>query len=602
VSESWQILVYESQRLVYSMECPAPVELGRQGEGDDRPYSGRRVADCWRLVLAPVAEEGTSRKHVRAEPLPDGRVRLINKSKKLPVRFLDGSELPQTCSRDLALPVALHLGQRVVRIEAPGPGTELRTLPEATRAPGAGRGTRSLGTVVGPAMSGEEMLRWVEAAMDVLQSAANSLNFFKQAADALVTLVGLDTGLVVLRERDQWQERARTTAAHVPDPDRDREPSRQVLVTLLDKKRTIWQVPVVTADSLHRVSALVAAPILNPRGEVIGALYGDRVQQEEGGTMARGPISQMEAMLVELLATGVAAGLARWEQEQAALQSQTKLLQKERELGIARDLQAGFLPQQPLQVPGWEMKPHFCPAREVGGDFYDIFRLSETHLALVIADVCDKGVGAALFMTLVRSLLRAFAHQTLARRPLGWSGQSLAPLDQATSSRWATLLVDFTVLSTVDLTNSYVACTHSRDLMHTTLFFGVLDTATGSLTYVNAGHDPPVLLGAGGIKTRLAPTGPAVGDLPEAVYDLGKVLLEPGDVLFAYTDGVTEARDPSGGFFTETRLLALLDRAGVQGAADLLESVVAGVREFVAGAEPSDDVTMLAVRRTPPPS
>jgi phosphoserine phosphatase RsbU/P len=132
--------------------------------------------------------------------------------------------------------------------------------------------------------------------------------------------------------------------------------------------------------------------------------------------------------------------------------------------------------------------------------------------------------------------------------------------------------------------------------MFASLFFGVLESSSGSLSYVNAGHDAPILIGAAGVKARLAPTGPVVGVKPNIAYDINHVLLEPGDTLLAYTDGVTEARNSAGQFFTEKRLLALLE-GSVQSATALLDSVVANLHEHIAGAEPSDDVTMLAVRR-----
>src|SRR5262249_55405184 len=157
-------------------------------------------------------------------------------------------------------------------------------------------------------------------------------------------------------------------------------------------------------------------------------------------------------------------------------------------------------------------------AREVSGDFYDAFWLPHGLLALVIADVCDKGIGAALYMTLLRSLLRAFAPQGLGREPAGRPAGLAA-------------------LSAVGLTNDYVAQTHAQACMFASLFFGVLDTATGELTYVNAGHDAPIVVGAAGVKARLAPTGPVVGLSPNAGYEVSCVALEPGDALVAYTDG-----------------------------------------------------------------
>src|SRR5262249_48841201 len=180
--------------------------------------------------------------------------------------------------------------------------------------------------------------------------------------------------------------------------------SRHVLSRVLAEKRTFWQVPTDAAPqgSLRGINAVVAAPILDKSGGVIGALYGDR--QARDLRAGRAPITKPEAMLVELLARG-GAGAARIEQEQAELQRQKKFLLYERELQIGRNIQVGFLPETLPQLAGWEVVAHFQPARDVGGDFYDVFPLSANHLTLVVADVCDKGVGAALFMALFRSLI-----------------------------------------------------------------------------------------------------------------------------------------------------------------------------------------------------
>src|SRR5574341_174904 len=146
----------------------------------------------------------------------------------------------------------------------------------------------------------------------------------------------------------------------------------------------------------------------------------------------------------------------------------------ERELEIGREIQASFLPEDLPQPPGWEIAARFQPAREVAGDFYDAFPLAHNErIGLIIADVCDKGVGAALFMALFRSLLRALANQNFSNRAVGTDSRRVL------SNRAANLK------NTVTLTNNYIARTHRRANMFATLFFGVLDTAAGSLSYIN---------------------------------------------------------------------------------------------------------------------
>jgi phosphoserine phosphatase RsbU/P len=234
----------------------------------------------------------------------------------------------------------------------------------------------------------------------------------------------------------------------------------------------------------------------------------------------------------------------------------------------------------------------------VSGDFYDAFALPGGHLALVIADVCDKGIGAALYMTLIRSLLRAFAEQAVACDPSSLAGRRASTPGPVATEHQAAPSAELITRSAVELTNNYVARTHGWQLMFCTLFFGVLDTASGALTYINAGHDAPALLGAAGVKVRLTETGPVVGIFPNVSYQINVALMEPGDTLFAYTDGVTEAREPAGTFFTQKRLLSILQKP-MPSATAAVDDVIANLLEHIAGAEPHDDVTILAVRRTP---
>ena len=137
---------------------------------------------------------------------------------------------------------------------------------------------------------------------------------------------------------------------------------------------------------------------------------------------------------------------------------------------------------------------------------------------------------------------------------------------------------------------------HAKSYMFVTLFVGLLDTTTGELAYVNAGHEPATILGGCGIKTRLEPTGPAVGILPDATFDLGKVRLEPGDTLVLHTDGVTDARDPAGKAFTVPRFLGVLHECAPSAAA-LVGRVVADLKAHIGTADQFDDITLLAVRR-----
>jgi serine phosphatase RsbU (regulator of sigma subunit) len=248
----------------------------------------------------------------------------------------------------------------------------------------------------------------------------------------------------------------------------------------------------------------------------------------------------------------------------------------ERELEIGREIQRGFLPDALPVARGWELRAHFRPARQVAGDFYDAFELPEGRIALVLADVCGKGVGAALFMALFRSLLRALAEPEFA----------------AASS------VADGVLATVRGTNDYIARTHGRANMFATVFFGVLDPGSGTLDYVNAGHELPVVLAADSrARARLAPTGPALGLMPGLSFAAATETLAAGETLFAYTDGVVDARNAGEDAYGEERLMAMLEQGG--DASALLARVDAALDAHAAGAPAFDDVAMLAARRLP---
>jgi phosphoserine phosphatase RsbU/P len=273
----------------------------------------------------------------------------------------------------------------------------------------------------------------------------------------------------------------------------------------------------------------------------------------------------------------------------------------ERDLAIAHEIQqSGFLPEDLPELNGWEVEARFQPARMVAGDFYDVFHLvGGRRLALVIGDVCDKGIGAALFMALIRTMLRHTAEQAG-----GWDmpGDGLPPGDgrhtAAGSAAAPTLSIAAgPLLQAVSGTNSYMARHHRRQGYFCTLFFGVLDPVSGALVYINGGHNPAVLVRADGSHTLLGPTGPAVGMFASSSYLVDQASLRPGDWLYLYTDGVPETRSIDGEFFGMERMLNVVTQPG-RTADELLETIDRVLRHHAGGGEQHDDITMLAVRRS----
>lgn len=303
--------------------------------------------------------------------------------------------------------------------------------------------------------------------------------------------------------------------------------------------------------------------------QVTGILSLQNIDQENAFT-------ESDVRLLQTLAASMSLAL-----ENARLWEQEHLYRKamEREFEIGRQIQAGFLPNTIPQPKGWEIAASLKPAREVAGDFYDVFKLPHGKIGLVIADVCDKGLGAALFMTLFRSLIRAASK-------MDFYGSGEIQRRKPTDAR---------LLSALSLTNNYIHQTHSQTSMFATIFYGILDAYSGLLTYINGGHLPPVLIKQDGSHIYLPPTGPAVGIIPDANFMISKIRIKPGDTLFGYTDGVTDTAKSSGELLDLNTVLAFIHQeASLQ---LILSSIQTEIETFAHGVKQIDDITMLAIRK-----
>jgi sigma-B regulation protein RsbU (phosphoserine phosphatase) len=285
---------------------------------------------------------------------------------------------------------------------------------------------------------------------------------------------------------------------------------------------------------------------------------------------------EAEVRLLQTLAASMSVALENarlWEQEDRYRKAM------EREFDIGREIQAGFLPDSLPQPKGWEIAAALRSAREVAGDFYDVFELPEGRVGLVIADVCDKGLGAALFMTLFRSFIRAVSSIDFFSQPE--SPGSISP--------------EMRLKNAISLTNHYIAETHGDTGMFATIFFGILDPGTGALTYINGGHLPPMLINKEGVKEVLKLSGPAVGAAADSKYAIRNTVVEHGDTFFAYTDGLTETVNPAGESFDVKDVMPLF--AGDQALAPVLEQILQRNEDHASEAHQIDDITLLAVRR-----
>lgn len=251
---------------------------------------------------------------------------------------------------------------------------------------------------------------------------------------------------------------------------------------------------------------------------------------------------------------------------QNVFNAHTQLVSIQQELDVARRMQQSIVPTRFPSRPELQMFARMIPAKEVGGDFYDYFWLSEHRVGVVIADVSGKGVPAALFMAVARTLLRATAPAA------DGAGSCLAMANELLGQ-------------------------DNEATMFVTLFYGILDTRSGELVYANGGHNPPLLIEADGSVSPLPSTGGmALGIMEDLPYQEHSLLLAPGSTLLLYTDGVTEAFNPENQEFGERRLSELLARSSKLAVEPLLAELVETVNGFANGAPQSDDITCLAIR------
>jgi len=322
---------------------------------------------------------------------------------------------------------------------------------------------------------------------------------------------------------------------------------------------------------------LIALPLI-AKGEVLGIMLVEEPEATAvGGRKGGRALRSLRKKRLEII-NGIT--------QQAALAIHNDRLQQQtvergrmdRELQLAREIQRSFLPETLPVLPGWDLAALWRTAREVGGDFYDVFELPNQRLGLVIADAADKGLPAALFMTLVRTLLRATVRE----------------IDSPAA-----------VLERVN----EVLVPDARQGMFVTIFYAVLYAEDGGLVYANAGHNPPLLLRSNTLEIeRLVRTGMALGvELDNPIGEV-RITLEAGDTLVCYTDGVSESFSPDGEIYGEERIQITLraevdwiaepgEGSGFSTAQETLEAIDESVGIFSGDAPLQDDLTLMVVKR-----
>jgi sigma-B regulation protein RsbU (phosphoserine phosphatase) len=308
--------------------------------------------------------------------------------------------------------------------------------------------------------------------------------------------------------------------------------------------------------------SLLAVP-LSVRSDVLGVMALEQV-----GTQRRSR-QTTNTRRIEII-TGIAHQAALAMQNDQLRQEMAERERLERELQLAHEIQQALIPGELPQPPGWDLAATWRAARQVAGDFYDVFELPDGRLGLVIADVADKGMPAALFMTLTRTLMRAAAlEETSPAAAIGRANDLLVP--------------------------------DARHGMFVTALYAVLSLETGELAYANAGHNLPLLLRSRTSELeRLCKGGMALGVLAGVRSEEHVISLAPGDYLIFYTDGITEAFSPEGDIYGEERLQTIIQAAGDGPAQAMLDTIDSSVAAFAGDGPLSDDRTLMVLRRESP--
>jgi serine phosphatase RsbU (regulator of sigma subunit)/pSer/pThr/pTyr-binding forkhead associated (FHA) protein len=288
------------------------------------------------------------------------------------------------------------------------------------------------------------------------------------------------------------------------------------------------------------------------KDSVIGLVYVDKIQHAHAFT-------EDDLRVLTALANVAAAKI----ENVRLLEESLEKRRMEEDMRMAAEIQTGLLPGDAPLIQGWDLAGSNRPCRTVGGDYYD-FVVERGRLLLALGDVSGKGTGAALLMTVLRAAVRAH-----------WTDPGLAE---------AVARINRTV------------CQNVPSSKYVTFFLATLDPATGRLDYVNAGHNPPILVRASGEVEKLAAGGLVLGIFEAVSYEGGAVVMERGDMLVVYSDGVTETWDPDGEEFGEDKLVALAVADRAKGADAVQDAILCEIEAFEQGARATDDRTLIVLK------
>src|SRR5262245_55802522 len=313
-------------------------------------------------------------------------------------------------------------------------------------------------------------------------------------------------------------------------------------------------------EAMRAAGVKLAVPLVS-QGELLGVLnLGPRLSQQDYSSDDRALLNNLATQAAPALRV---AQLVR--QQQAEVRARERI---EQELQVARLIQQTLLPKTEPVLPGWQISAYYRPARAVGGDFYDFMEMPDGRLAIVVGDVTDKGVPAALVMATTRSILRGSARRLVSPGPV------------------------------LERTNELL-CPEIPPKMFVTCLYALLDPATGRLQYANAGHDLPYWRYDGGVE-ELRAMGMPLGLMPNMHYEEYEISLAPGDGVLFYSDGLVEAHNARRELFGFPRLQGFIERYPEGPGPALIKALLEDVAAFTGGeAEQEDDITLVALQQAP---
>ncbi len=382
--------------------------------------------------------------------------------------------------------------------------------------------------------------------------------------DLICEYLPMDRGVLMLKEGNPPQMIAKIPRINNKTLLRQKILVSQSIINLvLDNHSSVLTADAQTDDRLKMKDSIIKSNIhsamcvpLWDNREIIGVIYADRISLLE-------QFNEEDLRLLTLL-----SNLAAVKIENARRIDQAIEIEKlQKELALAAQIQKDFLPKTNPVCDRLDIAWTFIPCNQVGGDYYDFISIDDCRLALIVADVSGKGISAALLMASLRAALIA----------------EVGPQFQLKAA--AAKLNDFVFASAA--TNRFISC-----------FVCDLNMTTGELRYVNAGHNPPIIISKDGKVRRLDPTGFCLGMFPSVSYEVEQVKIEKGETVVLYTDGITDTRNSLNQEFGEDKLIGLLKKNAKKPAAEIISKLNNELGTFSSGVDPFDDMTLIVLKRT----